>query len=149
MGWGRGDLVRVAGVSSSVVTQWLGKGSKPIHRIGQVRAAVRLERATGYSAIWLADGDPPKRAPGAPLPLVGVAREPAPAWALTASAADQDAARTVAAMGRLLAAAPPAHLEGLARLLDGWAREGGPAHYEAALVAMLDVPPEKRHAHGR
>jgi transcriptional regulator with XRE-family HTH domain len=63
MGWTRNDLKRVSGMSSSVVSQWLGQGSKPIHSMGRIEAATAIERASGFSATWIAKGIGPKRAP--------------------------------------------------------------------------------------
>lgn len=60
--WEYPDLVRESGESHSVVSQWLGRGSKEIKTIGKMEAAVRLERATGFSALWIAKGIGPKRA---------------------------------------------------------------------------------------
>lgn len=61
MRWTHADLVRVSGESSSVVSQWLGNGSKTIKSIGSLRAAMNIERASGFSALWVAKGDGPKR----------------------------------------------------------------------------------------
>lgn len=61
MSWEYGDLVAASGMSKSVVSQWLGRGSKPIHSIGHMAAAERLEAATGFAALWLAKGQGPKR----------------------------------------------------------------------------------------
>ncbi|MDE1999728.1 MAG: hypothetical protein KGI52_12455 [Burkholderiales bacterium] len=55
-GWEHADLVRVSGESSSVVSQWLGKGSKTIHSIGKMEAAERIEAESGYCALWIAKG---------------------------------------------------------------------------------------------
>jgi len=59
-------------VSRSAVSQWLGKSSKIIHTIGNMEAAIYLERASGYSALWLAKGVGPKlaKAPSAALSAV-------------------------------------------------------------------------------
>lgn len=78
-GWDRADLVRVSGQSSSVVSQWLGKGSKIIHSIGKIEAAEAIAHASGFAPLWVAKGLGPKHAgpasiAGAPRP---VAREPA------------------------------------------------------------------------
>jgi hypothetical protein len=59
--WEYQDLVRESGESHSVVSQWLGRGSKEIKTIGKMEAAIRLERATGFSALWIAKGIGPKR----------------------------------------------------------------------------------------
>lgn len=64
MNWTRNDLKRVSGMSSSVVSQWMGQGSKPIHTMGKIEAATAIERASGFSAAWIAKGLGPKRAPG-------------------------------------------------------------------------------------
>jgi len=55
-----GQIATLCGVSSSAVSQWFGSGKKPITEIGSVRAAVRLERRTGWSALWIAYGEGPK-----------------------------------------------------------------------------------------
>ena len=57
MQWEHADLVRVSEVSPSAVSQWLGKGSKLIKTIGNMQAAERLEKATGYAALWIAKGE--------------------------------------------------------------------------------------------
>lgn len=61
MEWEYADLVSAAGVSHSVVSQWLGRGSKTIHSIGKMAAAERIEEKTGYAALWLAKGEGPKK----------------------------------------------------------------------------------------
>ena len=66
MSWSRQDLIRVTGQSSSVVSQWLGGGSKPIHSIGRIEAALAIERESGFFATWVAKGMGPKRRPAAP-----------------------------------------------------------------------------------
>lgn len=71
MGWDRADLQRVAGVTSSAVSQWLGKGSKLIHTIGQMEAAERLAQATGYRALWIAKGVGPERPSDSPTDMGG------------------------------------------------------------------------------
>ena len=62
MEWDYPDLLRESGESHSVVSQWLGRGSKTIHSIGKTQAAERLEAASGYAALWLAKGIGPKYA---------------------------------------------------------------------------------------
>ena len=66
--WTHADLMRVSGQSSSVVSQWLGKGTKTIHTIGKLEAAERLEAETGFSALWIAKGIGPKMATPKPAP---------------------------------------------------------------------------------
>ena len=58
-GWDVGRIAKEAGVSSSAVSQWFGKGSKEIHSIG-IKPATNLEKSTGFSALWLSKGVPPK-----------------------------------------------------------------------------------------
>lgn len=65
-GWAYADLVRESGESRSVVSQWLGHGSKLIKSIGKMEAAERLEAASGYSALWIAKGGGPKMATSPP-----------------------------------------------------------------------------------
>lgn len=56
------EIAAIAGVTPSAVSQWLGSGGKTIHSIGNIEAAIKLERSTGYSALWLAKGNGPKLA---------------------------------------------------------------------------------------
>lgn len=68
--WQPADVARVAGVSVSAVSQWLGAGSKPIKSIGRIDAAERLEAATGFRAQWIATGVGKKFTQGAaPAPI--------------------------------------------------------------------------------
>jgi len=67
MGWDDKAMGDVAGVSRSAVAQWRGQGSKIIHTIGDIEAAVNLERATGYSALWIARGKGEKLVSKAPF----------------------------------------------------------------------------------
>lgn len=60
MKWEPSDVVKIAGVSSSAVSQWRGKGSKIIHSIGDIKAAEKLEAASGFNALWIAKGEGPK-----------------------------------------------------------------------------------------
>jgi transcriptional regulator with XRE-family HTH domain len=78
-GWSRRDLQLAAGVSSSVVSQWLGKGTKEIKSIGNTAAAEKLAQSTGYALLWIAKGQGPKKPPRAAAPPPQhTAREPAP-----------------------------------------------------------------------
>lgn len=47
-----GEIAKIAQVSSSAVTQWKDGQTKTI----KIEPAVLLERATGFSALWLATG---------------------------------------------------------------------------------------------
>jgi len=64
MEWQHMDLVKISGQSSSVVSQWLGNGSKEIKSIGKMEAAERIEQASGFSALWVAKGLGPKHVDG-------------------------------------------------------------------------------------
>ena len=65
MDWKYADLQRVSGQSSSVVSQWLGRGSKLIKTIGKMEAAEKIEQASGFAALWIAKGVGPRMAAGA------------------------------------------------------------------------------------
>lgn len=71
-GWDVDHIAKVAGVSASAVYQWLGKGTKTIHSIGKIEAAIRLERASGFSALWLAKGQGPKMVAAQPAAAINV-----------------------------------------------------------------------------
>lgn len=62
MGWDDPRTAVAADVTRSAVSQWVGKGSKLIHTIGDLEAALNLERESGYSALWIAKGKGPKMA---------------------------------------------------------------------------------------
>lgn len=64
------QVADVAGVSRSAAAQWLGQGSKIIHSIGNMEAAERLERDTGFAALWIAKGVGPKRIGSGPKATV-------------------------------------------------------------------------------
>ncbi|MGJ7500098.1 hypothetical protein ACSFBF_07035 [Variovorax sp. ZT5P49] len=67
MHWDVEKVATTAGVSASAVYQWLGHGTKTIHSIGKIDAAIYLERASGFSALWLAKGLGPKMARETPV----------------------------------------------------------------------------------
>lgn len=51
-GWSIGRIADIAGVSSSAVSQWLNGQTASI----KLEPALMLERESGYSALWLANG---------------------------------------------------------------------------------------------
>lgn len=62
MSWEHGDLMRVSGQSSAVVSQWRGTGNgKQTKTIGKLEAAQAIERESGFCALWVAKGMGPKR----------------------------------------------------------------------------------------
>lgn len=117
-GWTRADLVRVTGVSSSAVSQWFGHGTKPINKIGDIVAAVNIERASGYSAAWVAVGKGPRYAPGAGAPAL--ASEPAARYVTQTSVPVAAALHTLHAA---LAHTTPQQRDAAARLLEAWATD--------------------------
>ena len=119
-GWERRDLVRITGQSSSVVSQWLGHGSKTIHSIQKIEAALALERASGFSAAWIAKGIGAKRVPGGP-------ELRPPAWELhearspygpeVGASVDQLVTALAAALDQLPSDAQPAVLQAMQALV--------------------------------
>lgn len=133
--WQHADLVRVSGQSSSVVSQWLGKGSKEIKTIGRLSAVLRMSEASGYAPLWIAEGTGPKRLP--PRASEHVAAEPAPLYMSTE--------QKLAAMRSLLAEVPPDMREAFADVVGGWVRSGGADDRARALIALMAAP-QKRQA---
>lgn len=138
MRWEYADLMRISRQSHSVVSQWLGRGSKEIKSIGKLEAAIYIERESGYSALWVAKGMGPKRvaqATGGRTPALAV-REPPAAYS------PDD---TLERMGMLLAAVPAETRGAVADILRGWALEGGADSRRNYLLALLR-PIEKQQA---
>lgn len=128
-GWDRADLVRVSGQSSSVVSQWLGKGSKIIHTIGRLEAAEALARESGYAALWIAKGIGPK------LTATDQAGSAAPAKPLRSSPSGLQAVSDAVA-------ALPAPDRGIAMAaLAAWVQQGCPAESVPRLEALLGGVP--------
>lgn len=137
MRWEHADLVRVSKQSSSVVSQWLGKGSKSkiIKSIGKMEAAENIERASGFAALWVAKGLGPKRITP-PAPAVSLARSPIGTY----SALEQ----TLADLAKLISEAPVEHRHAIASNLSGMALDGGASHWLLALLPLLTPAPEKQ-----
>lgn len=144
MAWSERDLMRITGQSRSVVSQWLGRTSKPIKTIGKLEAALAIEAASGYSALWIAKGHGPKRVsqqPPADPPAQGLqARQPEPQPYLVPEA-------VLAQLGALLASVPEPMRGAFADVLAGWARDGGQEDRTPALLALLAAP-SKQAARG-
>lgn len=140
-GWEHSDVVRISGQSSSVVSQWLGKGSKQIHKIQRVSAAWRLAVASGFSAEWIAEGTGPRRAPSSQASVNVHINEPQATYG-SGDLFDQ--------LEQLLARVPAGQREALAVNLAGWAREGGAGPWKSALraLAATNDAPGKRSAPG-
>lgn len=130
--WAHADLMRVTGQSSSVVSQWLGKGSKEIKSIGSLEAALKLAEATGYNPLWIAEGRGPARPYVAPhlgdtghgLP----AREEAPAYSTHE--------RVFSDLRHVLRSTPAPMRPAMASLLSTWALNGGHDDLIQALCAL-------------
>ncbi len=60
MNLGPTDLVQRSGQSRSVVSQWLGNGSKEIKSIGKMEAAEGIAEGSPFRALWLARGMGPR-----------------------------------------------------------------------------------------
>lgn len=140
MQWQQPDLMRESRQSSSVVSQWMGKGSKQIKTIGKMEAAIYLERATGFSALWIAKGMGPKRVTSSSsqgVQQLHALREPTPA--------PYGLLELLERVGMLLAAVPPANRAAFADVLRGWAMDAGAADRIPALLALA-APLQKRQA---
>jgi transcriptional regulator with XRE-family HTH domain len=75
-GWTVGEIARIAGVTSAAVSQWVGNGAgKQSKSIGNAEAALRLEKASGFSWIWLAQGKGQKLAATEMVSVEEVAQE--------------------------------------------------------------------------
>jgi hypothetical protein len=118
--WEHADLVRVSGQSNSVVSQWLGKGSKEIKSIGKMEAAERIAEASGYAALWVAKGLGPKKR----SPPVGPSLH--------------DALERVGVA--LAQAMPPDDRAELADIMAMWARYEGKDKYRKATEELLTEP---------
>ena len=55
--WSVGEISRITGVSSSAVSQWKDGPTKTI----KIGPATKLAVASGYSAVWIATGEGPKK----------------------------------------------------------------------------------------
>lgn len=128
-GWQHADLVRVSGQSSSVVSQWLGKGSKEIKSIGSLDAALRIQSASGFSALWVAKEQGPKHASAVAHDNALKVAEPVKAYPTSEAVLDQ--------LGRILASVPAENRGAIAANLHGWALDGGAPHWQAAIFSLL------------
>ena len=149
MGWDRTDVMRVSQQSSSVVSQWLGNASKTIKTIGKLEAAIYLERATGFSALWIAKGMGPKRAhPTAqrtsePVRLHHVG-EPSNGYTAQHPATIEQA---LDCLENALSQAPEGSREIVATNLAGWVRDGTRGPWRQVVQHLLtDLSGKQRRA---
>lgn len=138
MSWTHSDLVRISGASSSVVSQWRGKGTKTIKSIGAMEAATRLAAASGFSALWLAKGVGPRLMSEGEVLRPPIVSEPPKAYLTPAD--------VLSHLGSLLQAVPEDMRGAAADLLAGMARTGGDPGRQAVLVQLLTAPSSKREA---
>lgn len=62
-GWTVTEIASISGVTSAAVSQWVGNGKgKQSKSIGDMEAAMRLEKSSGFRGLWLAKGKGPKLA---------------------------------------------------------------------------------------
>jgi hypothetical protein len=132
MHWSHSDLMRVSKQSSSVVSQWLGKGSKSIKTIGKIEAALYIERESGFSALWIAKGIGPRMAHPHAAPVR--ANEAAPRYG-----AGLDDAEIVSQFGQLLGRVPSHMRIAVGDVLRGWAQDGGAADRIPAVLTLLGL----------
>lgn len=146
MNWSQADLRIAAGVSSSVVSQWLGKGNKEIKTIGKLEAAERLEKDTGFAALWIAKGIGPKHVQATVgdhfRPAAHSTREAAPAPYLAGTSYVPSI--VLKDLRNLLRAVRPELRPAFADILAAWAREGGSEDRAEALLLMIGEQPAKR-----
>jgi len=140
-GWERRDLVRVTGQSSSVVSQWLGRGSKTIHTIQKIEAALALEKESGFAAAWIAKGLGPKRAAEAPDhgSAAWVAREPVAPFA---GSSPLGVPEIVSALAGILDRLDTDRQGAVARALQALVVAPDSAKARAAVIRALEPPPE-------
>lgn len=138
MGWQHQDLMHASRQSSSVVSQWLGKGSKEIKSIGKMEAAIYLERASGFSALWIAKGIGPKRVAQPKFAAIAQAT-----GAMESTPPPYTAAELLERMSMLLATVPTSNRSAVGDVLRGWAIDAGAEDRIPALLALL-APLEKR-----
>lgn len=124
--WRNRDIERVSQQSSSVVSQWLGNGSKIIKTIGKMEAAQRLADASGYTALWIATGQGPKLG-GSAL----VVAETSPPYLLPAKVLQQ--------LQVILRQIDPSLRDSFADLLAGWARSGGADDRAQGLLLLIEA----------
>jgi len=74
------DIARICGITASAVRQWLGQADPPTQRIGSLKAALKLQDATGFHALWLAEGEGPRKVPTVPAPKTAEVIRIEPEW---------------------------------------------------------------------
>lgn len=117
LGISQQTLARLAGVSTSTI------GNLEAGIRSQPRALLSIAQALGVTPEWLENGQGPRATAAT-----------APALTSIASSTEQ----CLQLISAALAAAPPDAREALAVNLAGWARDGGAAHWQAAVQGLLD-----------
>lgn len=129
MEWRNKDVERISGQTSSVVSQWLGGGSKIIKRIGKMEAAQKLGAASGYSALWIATGA------GAKMETLCVSES---------TGGYMTPARVLGYLGEILQRMDPNLRGAFADVLTSWAAKGGPEDRIPALLVLIDASERSR-----
>lgn len=132
--WQHADLVRISGQSSSVVSQWLGKGSKEIKTIGRLSAVLNISQASGFAPLCIAEGKGPKRLPQ----IQAITAGERPALYMSTE-------QKLGALRSLLGEVPADMRDAFADVLGGWVRSGGSDDRSRALMTLLAAP-QKRQA---
>lgn len=96
-GWTRADLVHISKQSSSAVSQWMGKGSRPVKKIHKMEAAENIARASGFNALWIATGMGAMRPATSPMRAVGTDGQ----WPFKRITSEQISSLNDAALNRL------------------------------------------------
>lgn len=131
--WTHADLVRVSGQSHSVVSQWLGHGSKIIKTIGKLDAAVRIEAESGFAALWIATGQGPKYASRPALHLVSDS-----SGTYTAGPAAPTVGEALTRIGVELARDLPDYArDDLADEMSKWVRRRGAEHSRQRVLQLI------------
>lgn len=129
MNWRNKDVERISGQSSSVVSQWLGGGSKIIKTIGKMEAADKLGAASGYSPLWIATGV------GAKMEALRVSET---------SGGYMTPERVLGYLRDLLQRLDPSLRGPFADVLSGWALNGGSDDRAQALLILINASEKSR-----
>lgn len=96
--WNTSTIARKGGISPSAVSQWRGIGQRPVLEIGNIEVALRLQRESGFSALWLAKGIGPKMASDAGASINVTAEEALKSLSASLARLDEKSKGTTLAM---------------------------------------------------
>lgn len=134
------DLARACGVTQPTVSAWLSGDTKVLKAANYEKAATFLKCNRG----WLETGKGSLDGGAGAASIRYSVAEPPPAYAPSLDA-------LLAQLQAVLEQLPASRREAVGRMLDGWAREGGAAHYRGALLAVIsadseDLPRKQRRS---